>query len=156
MSARKKLIYGVKEIKHDAALFLKNYGVAGIINLKVVDPKEIFAEKIVTILDKKFIFGQRDEARDLFDLYILLLKGHHCTWEDLKIKLPADKKEIFILHNFSDSIYDTAKPREWEMMVNQLVLRPKLQELGLSFEDLNFDKVSALVVKRIKELYFQV
>ncbi len=60
----------------------------------MVDPKEIFAEKIVAILDKKFVFGQRDEARDLFDLYILLLKDHHCTLEDVKKKLPANKKRF--------------------------------------------------------------
>ncbi|MEK6938815.1 MAG: hypothetical protein AABX04_07280 [Nanoarchaeota archaeon] len=42
------------------------------------------------------------------------------------------------------------------MMVNQLVIKPKLKELGLSIEDLNLDKVSKEVIKRINHLYFEV
>ncbi|GEM_PF-548324 len=155
LSSRKRLIYDLKEVKHDASLFLKNYNIGGIINLEIVKPQEIFAEKIITILDKKFIFGQRDEARDLFDLYVLLLKNHHCKLEDVRSKLPADKKEVFTLKNFSDSIYHTAKSVEWHSIVNQLVIKPKLKELGLSLEDLDFDKVSKFVIDKIKSLYFQ-
>ena len=94
--SKKKLIYGVKEIKHDASLFLKNYGVNGIISLKTVDPKEIFAEKVVAIMDKKFIFGQRDEARDLFDIYVLLLKGYSCKFEDIKKSCRLTKKRFLL------------------------------------------------------------
>ena len=154
LSARKKLVYGVKEIKHDASLFLKNYGVNGIISLKTVDPKEIFAEKVVAIMDKKFIFGQRDEARDLFDIYVLLLKGYSCKFEDIKKKLPSNKKEILTLKNFSDSIYHTAKPVEWNTFVNQLVIEPKLKEIGLSLEDIDFKKVSKFVINKVEGLYF--
>ncbi|MBI5871866.1 nucleotidyl transferase AbiEii/AbiGii toxin family protein [archaeon] len=155
LSSRKRLIYGLKEVKHDASLFFKNYNIGGIINLEIVDPREIFAEKIITILDKKFIFGQRDEARDLFDLYILLSKNNHCKLEDVRNKLPTGKKEVFTHENFSDSIYHTVKPVEWNSIVNQLVIKPKLKELELSLEDIDFNKVSKFVIDKIKSLYFQ-
>lgn len=154
LSSRKKLIYGIKKSYHDASLFLKYYKLKGNINLNVVDPKEIFAEKIMTILDKNFIFGQRDEARDLFDLYILLLKDYVCKIKDIQKKLPADKTEAFTLKNFSDSIYHSAKPSEWDMMVTQLIIEPKLKELGLSIKDINFNKVSKFVINKIRYLYF--
>ncbi len=154
LSLRKRLIYSTTEVKHNASLFLNNYGVGGIISLKVVDPREIFAEKIIAILDKNHIFGQRDEARDLFDLYILLLKGYACKLEDIKKKLPMDKKEVFTLENFSDSIYHAAKSREWDLMMHQLIIEPKLKELGLFFEDINFNKISKCVMDKINSLYF--
>jgi len=154
LSSRKKLIYDAKEVKHNASLFLNYFNVEGTIFLKVVDPKEIFAEKITAILDKNFIFGQRDEARDLFDLYVLLLKGYSCEFKDIKEKL-ADKKDVFTLENFSDSIYHTSKSGEWDMMINQLIIQHKLRELGLSIEDISFEKVSKEVVKKICALYFQ-
>lgn len=154
LSSRKKLIYGVKKSYHDASLFLKYYKLKGGINLSVVDPKEIFAEKIITILDKNFIFGQRDEARDLFDLYILLLKGYVCKIKDIRKKLPSDKTEVFTLKNFSDSIYHSTKSNEWDMMVNQLIIEPKLKELGLFIKDVSFNKVSKFVINKISSLYF--
>ena len=154
LSSRKRLIYGIKKVSHDASLFLKYYGIKGIISLNAVDIKEIFAEKILAILDKNFIFGQRDEARDLFDVYVLLLKGYSCNLGDIKKKLSANKKDVFTMKNFSDSIYHTAKPREWDMMVNQLIIEPKLKELGLSLKDLNFNNVSKFAISKIKSLYF--
>lgn len=154
LSLRKRLIYGTKEVRHDASLFLKYYGIERIIYLKVVDPREISAEKNIAILDKNFIFGQRDEARDLFDFYILLLKSYACKLEDIKKKLPIAQKDVFTLDNFSDSIYHTAKPREWDLMVRQLIIEPKLKELGLLFEDINFNKISKYVIDKINSLYF--
>lgn len=155
LSSRKRLIYNIKKVKHNASLFLKYFNVEGTIFLKTVDPKEIFAEKIIAILDKKFIFAQRDEARDLFDIYVLLLKNYFCESEDVKEKLPPNKKDVFTLKNFSDSIYHTAKSSEWDMMINQLIIKPKLRDLGLSIEDISFEKISKVVVKRIRDLYFQ-
>ncbi|MBL7169808.1 MAG: nucleotidyl transferase AbiEii/AbiGii toxin family protein [Candidatus Aenigmarchaeota archaeon] len=155
LSSRKKLIYGAKEVKHDASLFLNYYDVDGIISLRTTDPKEIFAEKIVTILDKKFVFGQRDEARDLFDIYILLLKGHSCGLRDIRKKLPADKKDVFTLKNFSDSVFHTAKPIEWKMMIDQLIIGSKLKGIGLTIEDISFEKVSKKVLDKVRKLYFQ-
>ena len=134
---------------------LNQYDVDGIIYLHVVDPKEIFAEKIITILDKNFIFGQRDEARDLFDLYFLLLQGHICKIEDIKNKLPHSRMDVFTMENFSDSLYNTAKPKEWDLMVNQLIIEPKLKELGLSNDDISFENVSKYVVNKIGSLYFK-
>lgn len=154
LSSRKRLIYSAKEVNYSASLFLKNYGQKGIILLKVVDPREIFAEKIVAVLDKNFVFGQRDEARDLFDIYILLLKGYSCRLEDIKNKLPAGKRGVFTLENFSDSIYHTAKQGEWDIMVRQLIIGPKLKELGLSLEDISFQKAGKLVLGKIGSLYF--
>jgi len=154
LSSRKRLIYDIKEVEHNASLSLNYFGVEGKIFLKTVDPKEIFAEKIIAILDKKFVFGQRDEARDLFDLYILLFKNYACELGDIKEKL-ANKKDVFTLKNFSDSVYHTAKSREWDMMVNQLIIEPKLRKLGLSIKDISFEKVSEEVVKKIRALYFQ-
>ncbi|MBI4980909.1 nucleotidyl transferase AbiEii/AbiGii toxin family protein [Candidatus Woesearchaeota archaeon] len=154
LSLRKRLIYGIKEVKHDASLFLKEYGIEQIISLKVVDPREISAEKIIAILDKNFIFCQRDEARDLFDLYVLFMKSYACKLEDLKKKLPIDKKDVFTLKNFSDSIYHTAKSREWDFMVRQLIIEPKLKKLGLLFEDINFNKISKYVMDKVNSLYF--
>jgi len=154
LSSRRKLIYGVKEVAHNASLFLNYFNVEGTIFLKVVDAKEIFAEKIIAILDKIFIFSQRDEARDLFDLYFLLLKGYACKLKDVQEKL-ADKKDVFTLKNFSDSIYHTAKSIEWDIIVNQLLIKPKLRDLGLSIENLGFETVSKEIVKKIRDLYFQ-
>ncbi len=155
LSSRKRLIYDTKEIKHDASLFLGPFNVKGTIFLKTTDPREIFAEKISAILDKKFIYGQRDEARDLFDIYVLLLKDYFCKLEDIKEKLPQNKKDVFTFKNFSDSIYYTAKSREWGMMANQLIIEPKLKELGLSIEDIVFEKVSKEVINKINSLYFK-
>lgn len=154
LSSRKRLIYDTKEVKHNASLFLNHFNVEGTIFLKVVDPKEIFAEKIIVILDKNFIFGQRDEARDLLDIYFLLLKRYTCKLKDIKEKLPSNKKDVFTLKNFSDSIYNTAKSKEWDIMVNQLVIESKLKELGLTIEDISFEKVSKKVINKIKILYF--
>lgn len=155
LSSRKKLIYGIKEIKYNASSILNYYNIKELIFLKTVDSREIFAEKILTILDKKFIFAQRDEARDLFDIYILLIKNYFCKFKDIKEKLPFDKKDVFTLKNFSDSIYYTAKRIEWDMMINQLVIEPKLKELGLSIKDLNFGKVSKEVIDKIEYIYFK-
>jgi len=155
LSSRRKLIYGSKVVMHNASLFLKNYGVRGTIHLRVVDPREIFAEKIVAVLDKNFVFGQRDEARDLFDLYILLLRGHVCRLEDIKKELPADKRGVFTLKNFSDSLYHTAKPVGWGIMVSQLIIESKLKEIGLAIEDINFEKVSEVVLSKLRALYFE-
>ena len=155
LSSRKRLIYNIKEVKHDATLFLSPFNRDGIIFLRAVDPKEIFSEKIIALLDKKFIFGQRDEARDLFDIYFLILKNHTCKLEDIKEKLSANKKEVFTMQNLSDSIYQTAKSREWDIMINQLIIEPKLRELGFSIEDISFKKVSKFVVEKIRVLYFR-
>lgn len=155
LSTRKRLIYDIKEVKYNASLFLNYFNVEGIIFLKIVDPKEVFAEKIIAILDKNFIFGQRDEVRDLFDLYVLLLKDYVCKLGDVKEKLPLDKKNVFTLKNFSDSIYHTAKSREWNMMIEQLIIKPNLKELDLSIRDIGFEKVSKEVISKIHALYFQ-
>ena len=154
LSSRKKLIQDIKEIEYNASLTLNYFNVERLFSLNTVDPKEIFAEKILAILDKRFIFGQRDEARDLFDLYILLLKGYGCKIEDVKEKL-ADRKNVFTLENFYDSIYKTAKSREWDLMVNQLIIESKLKKLGLSIKDIGFEKISKEVINKINNLYFK-
>lgn len=154
LSSRKRLIYDIREIEYDTSLVLSNYNIKGLISLKTVDTKEIFAEKILAILDKKFIFRQRDEARDLFDIYILLLKDYFCKVRDIKEKLPPNKRDIFTLKNISDSIYRTAKSMEWNMVVEQLIIEHKLKVFGLTLEDISFEKVSKEVVHKIKEIYF--
>jgi len=154
LSSRKKLIYSTKEVKYNASLFLNPFNIEGLTFLNTVDPREIFAEKLIAILDKNFIFGQRDEARDLFDLYVLLLKGHECKIKDIKEKL-GDKKDIFTLENFYDSVYKTAKSREWDAMVNQLIIEHKLKKLSLSLKDIGFEKISKDVINKINVLYFQ-
>ncbi len=154
LSSRRKLIYAVRQVEHNASMFLEKYGIEGIISLKVVDPKEIFAEKILAILDKLFISGQRDEARDLFDVYILLLRGYICKIDDIKKKLPEDKKDVFSLKNFSDSLYKTAKSKEWDMMVNQLIIEPKLKEFGMSIKTIDFGRVAKFVIERLTNAFF--
>ena len=122
--------------------------------MKIVDPREIFAEKVVTILDKRFVHHQRDEARDLLDLWYLLLKGHSCKTSDIRRKLPDGREHVFTRDNFHDSIYETAKQAEWNMMTSQLVIRPKLTEAGLTLEDIRFEKVGQEVMDGICAQHF--
>ncbi len=153
LSSRKRLLYKSKQVNYNASIFLTYYKIQGFISLKTMDPREIFAEKILAILDKNFIFGQRDEARDLFDLYFLLLKNYSCKYEDIQKKLISDKKNIFTLKNFSDSIYNTVKSREWNMMIEQLIIKSKLNDLSLNLDDLEFNKISKFVLDRFRSLY---
>ena len=89
--SEKKLIYSVKEIKHDATLFLKNYGAEGIIKLNVVDPKEIFAEKNINFVQAEI------SVVDLKEKNIRTMGGEVLSYDYLVIALGSQTADFGII-----------------------------------------------------------
>lgn len=125
-----KIDFNKQKVKHKAAkVAAKLFSDVPLFTLFVLDEKEIFAEKIRALVNRK-------QSRDMYDLWILMNKGAEVNKKLIKEKLKEEKS------NIKNIVFPSKKEYERDLKNLVLILPPYEQvrkEVENLIEKLKYD-----------------